>query len=138
LQILGSIMRILIVTALIALAGCASQNGAGTVSPAASDAPAQAVEAPVAQVASTQPASATTAAEDAEAVFQPPPGYKRRPDMGENIYCTKITVLGSRFPKDDCRSEAELRDLIMQRGSARGEMEQRRNVCTTAAGCANN
>jgi hypothetical protein len=70
-------------------------------------------------------------------VFQPPPGYKRRPDMGENIYCTKITVLGSRFPKDDCRSEAELRDLEMQRASNRAGMEQRNKVCTTAAGCAN-
>lgn len=121
-------MRILTLAALVALGGCASQNGAAPSSPAVADAA-------VAQVAST-PATGATAAAEPNAVFQPPPGYKRRPDMGENIYCTKITVLGSRFPKDDCRSEAELRDLEMQRASGRAEMEQRRGVCTSAAGCA--
>jgi hypothetical protein len=131
-------MRILTFTALIALAGCASQNGAGTVSPAASDAPAQASEAPVAQVAATQPTDATTVAADAESVFRPPPGYKRRPDMGENIYCTKIKVLGSRFPKDDCRSEAQLRDLEQQRESARGEMDQRKTICAGGGACQTN
>ena len=124
-------MRILTLTALVALAGCASQNGAGTASPAASNAPA---EVPVAQVASSQATNATAAA-DANAVFRPPPGYKRRPDMGENIYCTKITVLGSRFAKDDCRSEAELRDLEMQREAARGEMDQRKMICAGGGAC---
>jgi hypothetical protein len=131
LQIPGSVMRILTLTALLALAGCASQDVAGPSSSAAAPA---AADAPVAQVASTSAPEATAAAQP-NSVFRPPPGYKRRPDMGENIYCTKIKVLGSRFPKDDCRSEAELRDLEQQRESARGEMDQRNKICAGGGAC---
>lgn len=120
-------MRILTFTALLALLGCASQNGAGTAAPAAS-------HAAVAKAAST-PATAVAADAAPNAVFQPPREYKRRPDLGENVYCAKITVLGSRFPKEDCRTEAELRDLEMQRASDRGEIEQRRGVCAGAGAC---
>jgi hypothetical protein len=129
-------MRLLTFAALLVLAGCASQNGAGTATPAAANAPAQAGEAPVAQVAST-PAAGATADAQPEAVFQPPPGYKRRPDMGPNIYCTKIKVLGSRFPKDDCRTETELRDIANQRAAGRGEMDSRGRVCSGGGACQN-
>lgn len=54
--------------------------------------------------------------------------------MGENIYCSKIVVLGSRFPKQDCRTEQELRDLQIQRETARGEFEQRNKVCASNNG----
>jgi hypothetical protein len=127
-------MRILTLTALIALAGCASQNGPGTSSPAAADAAAQPAEAPVAQFGSTEAAEAT-AAEAPKSAFRPPPGYKRRPNMGEDVYCAKLTVLGSRFPKDDCRTEAQLRELERQRESTRDALEQRRSVCTSSGGC---
>lgn len=55
--------------------------------------------------------------------------------MGPNVYCNKIKVLGSRFPKDDCRTEAELRDLEQQRASARGEMDSRGRVCAGGGAC---
>lgn len=54
------------------------------------------------------------------------------------VYCTNMVVLGSRFPKEDCRTQAELRDLEAHKEAARGEFDQQRRVCASAAGCANN
>ena len=78
------------------------------------------------------------AAGEAAAEFTPPPGYKRRVENGQVVYCAKIVVLGSRFPKDDCRTQPELEDLELRKAEQRGNFEQNRAVCTSAAGCANN
>jgi hypothetical protein len=47
-------------------------------------------------------------------------------------------VLGSRFPKDDCRTASQLRDMEVQKEAMRGEIGQKNSVCSSAAGCANN
>jgi hypothetical protein len=89
------------------------------------------------QAAAPQPAAEQTAAAAEEKPFKPPKGYKLRRERGENVYCTKMTVLGSRFAKEDCRTVAELRQLEIQKASMRTEMEQQKHVCTSVAGCAN-
>lgn len=88
-------------------------------------------------IAPESPAATAAAAPAEEAdEFKPPPGYKRKVENGNIFYCAKVTVLGSRFPKDDCRTQAQLEDLEMQKANARGELEQRRAICSQAAGCA--
>lgn len=117
-------MRCFSIAFLIAVSGCASApDGSSTPSAAA-------LVTPIA------PATANTAETTGEEIFVPPAGYSLRKGSGPIVYCTKITVLGSRFPKDDCRSRAELEELDFNSKRMRGEMDMRRSQCTSAGGCA--
>ena len=84
----------------------------------------------------TQPAA--TAKLDTIKALRPPAGYRPKRVNGEQVWCAKLVVLGSKFPKEDCRNEAELRELIRTRESMRTDMEQRTRVCASAGGCAMN
>jgi len=99
-----------------------------TAAEAAADQPA----AP-AQANSTE--ATTKAAAEEEKPFKPPSGYRAKRVNGMEVYCTKVVVLGSRFPKEDCRTEAQLRDLEAQKGSMRGEMDQKKMICSGAGAC---
>lgn len=126
-------MRILCLIALAALSGCASQPETASMS----ETPAPAA-APVAAPAPAAAASAEAAAEASDSdEYKPPVGYKRKVENGQVIYCTKVTVLGSRFPKDDCRTQQQLRDMELQNAINRTNVEQSRRVCSSAAGCGN-
>jgi|SoiMethySBSTD1v2_1073268.scaffolds.fasta_scaffold900165_1 hypothetical protein len=83
-------------------------------------------------------ATAATAKEDSTKRLRPPAGYKPRRVNGQQVWCAKLVVLGSKFPKEDCRNEAELRELIRVRESMRTDMEQRTRTCTSSGGCAMN
>ena len=72
--------------------------------------------------------------EDKKLPFKPPAGYKPKRINGEQVWCAKQVVLGSRFPQQDCRNEAELRELIRNRESMRTDMETRTRTCTSANG----
>ena len=96
-----------------------------------------------AEAAADQPAApaqanateATTKVADDVKPFKPPTGYRAKRVNGNQVYCTKVVVLGSRFPKEDCRTEAQLRDLEAQKGAMRGEMDQRNKVCSGQGAC---
>lgn len=92
-----------------------------------------AADQPAAQANSTE-ASTKAAAED-DKPFKPPSGYRAKRVNGSQVYCTKVVVLGSRFPKEDCRTEAQLRDLEAQKASMRGEMDQKNKVCSGQGAC---
>lgn len=131
------IMRIVLTTVLMAMAAVAWAD-----EPSASDHKAEAKAEQAADTAAAakpdaQANTATPAAED-DKPFKPPQGYKAKRVNGEQVYCTKVVVLGSRFPKEDCRTQAQLRDLEAQKASMRGGMDQSNRVCASAAGCANN
>ena len=79
-------------------------------------------------------ANANTAVQE-EKPFKPPQGYRPKRVNGDQVYCTKVVVLGSRFPKEDCRTEAQLRDLAAQKEAMRGEMDQKNKVCSGAGAC---
>lgn len=111
-------MRFVLLTALVALAGCVSQATAPDLATSAAE--------PV----------ATQAAATKDGAFSIPRGYRKRPDKGADVYCAKMVVLGSRFPKEDCRTEQELRDLEEQKAAMRGEIDQRKSVCATKIPCA--
>jgi hypothetical protein len=85
----------------------------------------------------TAPAETTAKAIEEDKPFKPPQGYRPKRVNGAQVYCTKIVVLGSRFPKEDCRTESELRQMELAKASGRAEMDQIKHVCTSAAGCAN-
>src|SRR5262245_43696431 len=81
---------------------------------------------------------ATAAVADDQKPLRPPAGYRPKRVNGQQVWCAKMVVLGSKFPREDCRNEAELRELIRTRESMRTDMEQRTRVCASAGGCANN
>lgn len=82
----------------------------------------------------TATAQTAAAAESKNIPLRPPAGYRPKRINGEQVWCAKQVVLGSRFPKEDCRNEAELRELIRIRESMRTDMEQRLRTCTSDNG----
>jgi hypothetical protein len=132
-------MRIALTTALMMATALAWAAEPTATAPAAD---AEATKTEAAAAPSDQPASpaategttaAITPAEETKD-FKPPPGYRAKRVNGEQVYCTKIVVLGSRFAKEDCRTEGQLRDLEAQKASMRGEMDQKNRVCSSANG----
>lgn len=83
-------------------------------------------------------ATTKAAAAEADKPFKPPTGYRAKRVNGNEVYCTKVVVLGSRFPKEDCRTEAQLRDLEAQKATMRGEMDQKNHICSGAGACGAN
>ena len=138
---LGNIMRIALTAALMIVATIAFADEPS--SPKAEEtatSATQPTEATAEKSATSAPAAETTAmaVQEDNKPFKPPTGYRPKRVNGDQVYCTKIVVLGSRFPKEDCRTEAQLRDIEAQKASMRGEMDQRNHQCTSAAGCAVN
>jgi hypothetical protein len=84
--------------------------------------------------ATSEATTASTAAADENKPLRPPAGYRPKRVNGEQVWCAKLVVLGSRFPKEDCRNEAELRELIRIRESMRTDMEQRLRTCSSNNG----
>lgn len=136
-------MRIALTAALMIVATIAFADEPSTPQPKAEETAAPAAQ-PTAEATTekspTQAAATETTAavaEEDQKPFKPPTGYRPKRVNGNEVYCTKVVVLGSRFPKEDCRTEAQLRDLEAQKASMRNEMDQRNHQCTSAAGCAN-
>lgn len=127
-------MRIVLVTALAmatAMAWADEPSAPNAKTEAAAEA---AADQPAAQANSTAEATAKAAVEE-DKPFKPPSGYRAKRVNGNQVYCTKVVVLGSRFPKEDCRTEAQLRDLEAQKASMRGEMDQKKMICSGAGAC---
>ena len=131
-------MRIVLATALAmvtAMAWADEPSAPTAKSEAAAEA---AADQPAAQANSTEATTTDATTKDAvddDKPFKPPTGYRAKRVNGNQVYCTKVVVLGSRFPKEDCRTEAQLRDLEAQKASMRGEMSQKGAVCTGAGAC---
>ena len=86
-----------------------------------------------------QPAETETTAKadtKAEKPFKPPAGYKMKRVNGNQLWCTKVVILGSKFPKEDCRTEAQLREIVRSRASMREDLGRGR-ACT-GGGCTAN
>jgi hypothetical protein len=95
--------------------------------------PAATASATTAAAASDTATAATATAEDKKPL-RPPAGYRPKRINGEQVWCAKMVVLGSKFPKEDCRNEAQLRELIRTRESMRTDMEQRLRTCASNNG----
>jgi hypothetical protein len=51
------------------------------------------------------------------------------------MYCRKITVLGSRFPKDVCMSESQLREQEANKDAFGRDKDQASRVCACGGAC---
>ena len=121
-------MRIALTTALMMVAtiAFADEPSSGTESRGNRSPAAQRSEARPrsGRASSPRPKLPPRPAQEDDKPFKPPAGYRAKRVNGDQVYCMKIVVLGSRFPKEDCRTEAQLRDLEAQRASMRNEMDQ--------------
>lgn len=84
--------------------------------------------------AASETKTASIATEDTKRPIKPPAGYRPKRINGEQVWCSKEAHIGSRFAKEDCRTEAELRELIRIRESMRTDMEMRTRTCTSNNG----
>lgn len=127
-------MRIALTTALMLVATLALADEPTAPESKTEPTTQAASESPAVQPAETQPVA--KAEESAEKPFQPPAGYRPKRVNGQQVWCQKTVVLGSKFPKEDCRNEAELRELIRSRASMRDDLNQRRPCA--GGGCVTN
>ncbi|HKQ16123.1 MAG TPA: hypothetical protein VJT80_21970 [Steroidobacteraceae bacterium] len=115
----------------VTMAGASEPSAPNSKSEAAAEAAADQAAAP-AQANSTD---ATAKVADAEKPFKPPMGYRAKRVNGNQVYCTSVKVTGSRFAKEDCRTEAQLRDIENQKASMRSEMDQHKLICSGQGAC---
>jgi hypothetical protein len=106
--------------------------------------PSPAEQAPAAEQTTTEQATpqateATSASADAKAddkPFKAPPGYRAKRINGKQMYCAENVVLGSRFGKEKCRTEAQLRAIAKQQEEA--SMRSSQQACSGATPCVKN
>lgn len=61
--------------------------------------------------------------------FKPPSGYRAKIHGWDIVYCRKEAVLGSRFPKEICMNEAELKAYLAANEEMRRNKDQSSRVC---------
>lgn len=106
------------------------------VAPAPVAAPAApAPAAPAATAAVTAPAVAAT---EEEVPFQIPPGWRPKTVKGEEVYCKKTAVTGSRFGTDVCMTLSQLEQHERNNAEMRDRMRQSFRVCSGGSPCTNN
>lgn len=114
-------MRALILVASALLVGSASAEDKPEVA-AASATPAAAAKAD-----SKEPQDTKTDGKKPQ--FKPPPGYKVKIKGWDIVYCRKTPVLGSRFPKEICMTEAQLKEHLAANEEMRRNKDQTSRVC---------
>jgi hypothetical protein len=111
-------MRIALTAALMMAAAVA---WADEPRPAEAEAEAEAAAATPAAEKAAEPAAASeetpaaAAAIEDEKPFKVPAGYRPKTIGGKQMFCKNVVVLGSRFGKESCRSEAQLREIDRQK-----------------------
>jgi hypothetical protein len=125
-------MRLFVLCSLIVMGGCAANPGPSPGSDAAAASP-QATASP--QTAASAPA-AQPAAEASKVPFNLPPGFKPTRISGELFYCRKMVVLGSRFPKQLCLNEDQLKEHMARNEAMKRNKDEVSRLCTTKEGCA--
>ncbi len=132
-------MRIALTTALMLLATVAlAEEPSAPETKTETQTEATATQAPT-ETPAAQPAQTETTAKaetsEEEIAFKPLPGFRPKRVDGAEVWCQKTVVLGSKFPKEYCVNEAQMRDLIRSRQSMREDLGQRRPCagggCTT-------
>ena len=125
-------MRLFVLCSLMIMGGCAANPGPAPGSDAAVASSQQAASAPTA-------APSTAAQPDAKASkapFDMPPGFKPTRINGELFYCRKMVVLGSRFPKQLCLNEDQLKEHMARNEAMKRNKEEVSRLCTSKEGCA--
>jgi hypothetical protein len=125
-------MRLLVLCSLVVMGGCAANPGPSPGSDAAAASPQTAASTPAAASSpATQPA-----AEDSKVPFDLPPGFKPTKISGELFYCRKMVVLGSRFPKQLCLNQDQLKEYMAKNEAMKRNKDEVSRLCTSHDGCA--
>ncbi len=67
--------------------------------------------------------------------FKIPPGFRTKTRGEKTVYCRSDTVSGSRFAKEQCFTEEQLKQKAAENEAARQEVERSLRVCSNAATC---
>ena len=113
-------MRLFVLCSLIVMGGCAANPG----------------PAPGSDAAAASPQAAQPAAKASNLPIDLPPGFKPTRISGELFYCRKMVVLGSRFPKQLCLNEDQLKEHIEGNEAMKRNKDEVSRLCTTKDGCA--
>lgn len=122
-------MRTLVLTALCILAGC------GSAPPESAPLAPSTASAATPQNAASGNAPQVGAAGSQKGEFKPPAGYKAKIVGWDILYCRKMVILGSRFPKEICMTEAQLRDHVARNDEMRRDVDKATRTCSTAGAC---
>lgn len=114
-----------------------AQTPAPVTAPAPVAAPAPA-PAPTAPAAAAAAAPTAVAAAEAEIPFQPPAGWRPKTVKGEEVYCKKTAVTGSRFGTELCMTLSQLEQHERNNAEMRDRMRQSFRVCSGGSPCTNN
>ncbi len=68
--------------------------------------------------------------------FKVPAGYRARKRGKKMVYCKSDMESGTRFAKERCFDEAQLRQQELAREQENSTLEQSRRVCATTETCA--
>jgi hypothetical protein len=120
--------------ALLVLSPLAVEAQQSAAAPAATPAAAPAATPAATPVA---PAASAAAAEE-EVPFQIPPGWRPKTVKGEELYCKKTAVTGSRFGTDVCMTLSQLEQHERNNAEMRDRMRQSFRVCSGGSPCTNN
>ena len=122
-------MRTLVLTALCILAGC------GTAPPEPT--PSESVAAPAAMLQNAESGDKwkAEAAGKKKREFKPPVGYKAKIVDWEILYCSKMVVTGTRFPKEVCMTEMQLREHMTNNDEMRRDVNKVTRTCTSTEAC---
>ena len=113
-------------------------SSAATPAAAPAVAPAAPAVAPAAPAATPAAPAASAAAADEEVPFQIPPGWRPKTVKGEELYCKKTAVTGSRFGTDVCMTLSQLEQHERNNAEMRDRMRQSFRVCSGGSPCTNN
>jgi hypothetical protein len=78
----------------------------------------------------------TTAESEMKRPFKPPGGWRPKRVNGELVYCTKVSEYNSRISRQECLTEAQLREFVRASRAAREDLEKQSKACS-GTGCAN-
>src|SRR5262245_3137932 len=127
------ILIVLAVSAAASNPSIADTPPASATAPAAKPSVSDESKAPATEpnaAAKTEPQAQATDSE--QRAFKPPAGFKTKILDWGIVYCKKMPVLGSRFPKEVCMNEAELKDYLANSDAMRRDKDQASRICTGA------
>jgi hypothetical protein len=128
------IMRNSLLTTALMMAAAIASADEPPAAQAKTEAAAQTAPATQSEKVAADETTTASLAVDKVKPFKPPPGYRPKRINGEQVYCAKLVVLGSRFPKEDCRTEADLRELALRSDEMRRDVERTRSMCASNNG----
>ncbi len=88
-------------------------------------------------LAQTPPAAPAVVATEVKP-FEIPPGWRRKTVKGEEVFCKKTAVTGSRFGKEVCMTVAQLEQHERNNAEMRERMQQSLRLCAGGSACTAN